>query len=104
MRQCYNKNGGAPGRTRTCNRRIRSPMLYPLSHGRIRYRQPIVDRHYIASSGKFPSGSQIIIGADSHPIHFHLEMQMRAGRFARGTHGSDVLPTLYPIPHIDEDG
>ena len=25
---------GAPSRTRTCNRRIRSPMLYPLSHGR----------------------------------------------------------------------
>lgn len=26
---------GAPSRTRTCNRRIRSPMLYPLSHGRM---------------------------------------------------------------------
>ncbi len=25
---------GAPGRIRTCNPRIRSPMLYPLSHGR----------------------------------------------------------------------
>ena len=26
---------GAPGRTRTCNRRIRSPLLYPLSHERV---------------------------------------------------------------------
>ena len=28
---------GAPSRTRTCNRRIRSPLLYPLSHGRASY-------------------------------------------------------------------
>ena len=28
---------GAPSRTRICNRRIRSPLLYPLSHGRASY-------------------------------------------------------------------
>ena len=28
---------GAPSRTRTCNQRIRSPLLYPLSHGRASY-------------------------------------------------------------------
>jgi hypothetical protein len=27
---------GAPGRIRTCDRRIRSPLLCPLSYGRIR--------------------------------------------------------------------
>lgn len=32
------ENPGAPSRTRTCNRRIRSPMLYPLSHGRTKRR------------------------------------------------------------------
>ncbi len=25
----------APGRTRTCNQRIRNPLLYPLSYGRM---------------------------------------------------------------------
>ena len=27
---------GAPGRTRTCDPRLRRPMLYPLSYGRVR--------------------------------------------------------------------
>ena len=30
-------NKCGPGRTRTCNRRIRSPLLYPLSHGRLTF-------------------------------------------------------------------
>jgi hypothetical protein len=30
------KFGSAPGRIRTCDRRIRSPLLCPLSYGRIR--------------------------------------------------------------------
>ena len=29
-------NSSAPGRIRTCDRRIRSPLLCPLSYGRIR--------------------------------------------------------------------
>ena len=35
---------GAPSRTRTCNRRIRSPLLYPLSHGRALYVPNAINR------------------------------------------------------------
>src|SRR5215207_11549822 len=41
---------GAPGRIRTCDRRIRSPLLCPLSYGRIR----------LIYAGFLPSGSSLI--------------------------------------------
>ena len=36
--QANSENNGAPGRGRTCDPRLRRPMLYPLSYGRMRRR------------------------------------------------------------------
>ena len=54
---------GAPSRTRTCNRRIRSPMLYPLSHGRTK-------RRYYTANPQKHVGSQ---GVMTKTIRFSTE-------------------------------
>jgi hypothetical protein len=46
---------GAPGKARTCNLRVRSAMLYPLSYGRVRARSYSMPSVAFASSRTAPA-------------------------------------------------
>ena len=81
--QKLQKQIGAPGRTRTCNPRLRRPVLYPLSYGRDMAPDPVQ-----LGSGPFPRNGVSSLSAGS----FSAWDPSRAGRGRRIRTADPLLP------------